>query len=361
MGSFVSSLFEHEYFPIAASLAVVVAVRLLARRVLANVTDPESSSSSSSSPRVVALAIYPVKSCAGVLVQQWKLGKRGFIDDRHWMLVDASGRFVSQREQPRLALVQPAYSDDFKTLVLSAPACASKLQIDRSQRSAGAAVRVTLWDDELTAREESPECHAWFAEAIGVPGVRLVRIAADHSRSMDDEFAATPTATGAIAFPDQAPFLVISKASLLELERQLPAERKRCADVRRFRPNIIVDGAALAPHAEDTWARIAVGGAGGAEPVVLHAALQCTRCRLTTCDPDSGTVGGDGEEPLSTLRRYRAPVTEEGTRSLVPLFGTHFLHDWTAAMGRTIAVGDAVRPLAPRTPDELAPPKPQRS
>jgi len=151
----------------------------------------------------------------------------------------------------------------------------------------------------------------------------------------------------------------LSHASLAELERQLPAARKRCADVRRFRPNIIVDGATLAPHAEDTWARVAVGAS--AEPVVLHATKQCTRCRLTTCDPDSGTAGADGEEPLSTLRRYRAPVTEDGARGLSPLFGAHFLHDWTAAKGRTIAVGDIVRPLAPRTPEELAPTKPART
>jgi uncharacterized protein YcbX len=91
--------------------------------------------------------------------------------------------------------------------------------------------------------------------------------------------------------------------------------------------------------------------------VILHATKQCTRCRLTTCDPDAGTIGADGEEPLSTLRRYRAPVTDDGGRSLIPLFGLHFLHDWSAAMGKTIAVGDMVEPLTSRTPEELAPVK----
>jgi uncharacterized protein YcbX len=189
------------------------------------------------------MAIYPVKSCAGVAVQRWKLGKRGLIDDRHWMVVDSAGRFVSQREQPRLALVQPAYSDDFQTLILSSPACATPLRIDRKAPASGAKVTVTLWDDELSAREESAACHAWFAAAIGVPGVRLVRIAPEHRRTLDARHAAAPTADGAIAFPDSAPFLVISRQSLAELERQLPENRKRCADLRRFRPNIVVDGA----------------------------------------------------------------------------------------------------------------------
>lgn len=362
-----SRLFElyrnHEYAPIVVSILLVIVVRLVARRCLSRWTGADGGGALSDARgrvRIVTMAIYPVKSCAGVAVQRWKLGKRGLIDDRHWMVVDSAGRFVSQREQPRLALVQPAYSDDFQTLTLSAPSCATPLRIDRKARPSGAKVTVTLWDDELAAIEESAACHAWFAAAIGVPGVRLVRIAPDHRRTLDARHAAAPTADGAIAFPDSAPFLVVSRQSLAELERQLPANRKRCADLRRFRPNIVVDGA-HAPHEEDAWSKIAIGAGAAAAPVVLHAAKQCTRCRLTTCDPDAGTMGGDGEEPLATLRRYRAPVTEDGARSLVPVFGLHFLHDWQKETGKTIGVGDVVVPLATRTPDVLAPPKAPRS
>jgi uncharacterized protein YcbX len=347
---------SHDYAPIVLSIVLVIVVRLLARRFLGQWGAPELAGRGR--VRIVTMAIYPVKSCAGVAVQRWKLGKRGLIDDRHWMVVDSAGRFVSQREQPRLALVQPAYSDDFQTLILSSPACATPLRIDRKAPASGAKVTVTLWDDELSVREESAACHAWFAEAIGVPGVRLVRIAPEHRRTLDARHAVAPTADGAIAFPDSAPFLVISRQSLAELERQLPENRKRCADLRRFRPNIVVDGA-HGPHEEDNWSKIAIGANADA-PVVLHAAKQCTRCRLTTCDPDAGTMGGDGEEPLSTLRRYRAPVTEDGARSLVPVFGLHFLHDWQKDVGKTIGIGDVVVPLATRTPETLAPPKPVR-
>jgi uncharacterized protein len=350
---FWTALSASEYFPIACSIVVVVLVRMLASRLAARFTG-DAVALARGRVRVVALAIYPVKSCAGVAMQQWKLGKRGFIDDRHWMVVDAAGRFVSQRENPKLALVQPSYSDDFKTLILAAPACPLPLRVDRSRQPSGTAVPVTLWDDALTAREESSAANAWFAQAIAQPGVRLVRIASEHTRAMDARHAAGPTANGAVAFPDAAPFLLLSKQSLEELGNRLPESRKRCSDLRRFRPNIIVDGASRA-HEEDSWGRIAIGN--GPEPVILHATKQCTRCRLTTCDPDAGTIGADGEEPLSTLRRYRAPVTDDGGRSLIPLFGLHFLHDWSAAMGKTIAVGDAVEPLTSRTPEQLAPVK----
>lgn len=349
---------NHQYAPIVVSILLVLVVRIFVRRFMPQWGAEELGGRGR--VRIVTLAVYPVKSCAGVAVQRWKLGKRGLIDDRHWMVVDETGRFISQREQPRLALVQPAYSDDFQTLILSSPSCPAPLRIDRKAPPSGAQVNVTLWDDELSAREESTECNVWFAQAIGVPAARLVRIAPEHRRTLDARHAASPTADGAIAFPDSAPFLVLSRQSLAELERQLPDNRKRCADLRRFRPNIVVDGA-HAPHEEDLWSKIAIGPGTGDAPVVLHAAKQCTRCRLTTCDPDLGVAGGDGEEPLSTLRRYRAPVTEDGGRSLVPVFGLHFLHDWKKDTGKTIGVGDVVVPLVTRTPEELAPARPPRA
>src|SRR5437763_4817657 len=63
-------------------------------------------------PAVAALFIYPVKSCRGVGVSAARMTERGLAHDREWMIVDASGRFVSQRELPALALVRTALSDD---------------------------------------------------------------------------------------------------------------------------------------------------------------------------------------------------------------------------------------------------------
>jgi uncharacterized protein YcbX len=65
--------------------------------------------------------------------------------------------------------------------------------------------------------------------------------------------------------------------------------------MRRFRPNLVVDGD-LEPFVEDGWATLAVGD------VELRFADHCGRCVLTTIDPDTQAKG---KEPLASLARHR--------------------------------------------------------
>jgi hypothetical protein len=263
-------------------------------------------------------------------VQRWKLGKRGLIDDRPLdggrqrrpdLFHSASSR-VSH-------WCSPAYSDDFQTLILSSPACATPLRIDRKAPASGAKVTVTLWDDEFVgARRVGGLPRLVRRKRLACPGVRPRSHCARASTARSTPGTpSAPTADGAIAFPDSAPFLVISRQSLAELERQLPENRKRCADLRRFRPNIVVDGA-HGPHEEDKL-------------VQNRHRRQRRRARRA---PRRQAVHALPPHHLRSRRRHhgrrrrraalhaaplpRAPVTEDGARSLVPVFGLHFLHDW---------------------------------
>ena len=58
-------------------------------------------------PTISDLFVYPVKSCAGVRMKEVSIVPTGFEFDRNWMVVDADGNFVTQREHPTLALVKP--------------------------------------------------------------------------------------------------------------------------------------------------------------------------------------------------------------------------------------------------------------
>ncbi len=73
---------------------------------------------------IAALNVYPVKGCRGIALPKAAVTSRGLaahaVGDREWMVVDADGRFVSQREQPRMALIGVAAHAD--ALILSAPA-----------------------------------------------------------------------------------------------------------------------------------------------------------------------------------------------------------------------------------------------
>jgi len=68
---------------------------------------------------IAQLWIYPVKSCAGVVMTEAELTPTGLAWDRAWMVVDDEGEFVTQRELPRMALIQPSFK--LGQLVLRAP------------------------------------------------------------------------------------------------------------------------------------------------------------------------------------------------------------------------------------------------
>src|SRR5215208_963102 len=119
--------------------------------------------------RIARLFVYPVKSCAGVEVTEAVLTETGFDLDRAWMVVDAQGEFVSQRELPRMALVkvQLRHSD----VVLRAPGMlALHLQIDAVEAPA----RVRVWDDEVAAYDMGDIASQWFSDFLGRK-LRLVR------------------------------------------------------------------------------------------------------------------------------------------------------------------------------------------
>jgi hypothetical protein len=125
---------------------------------------------------IAALMVYPVKSCAGVSVQEAVLTEAGLDLDRAWMVVDATGGFVSQRELPRMALIRP----QIKTfeIVLRAPGMlALHLAIDAVEQP----VRVRVWDDEVAAYDMGAVAAQWFTDFLGQP-LRLVRFDPEHRR-----------------------------------------------------------------------------------------------------------------------------------------------------------------------------------
>ncbi|MES2945921.1 MAG: MOSC domain-containing protein, partial [Pseudomonadota bacterium] len=92
------------------------------------------------------LYVYPIKSCAGVEVQEAILTETGLEFDRAWMVVDEKGEFLTQRELPRMALIQPRLRH--YDMVLRAPGMlALHIKLDEVEQ----ATRVRVWDDEVKA------------------------------------------------------------------------------------------------------------------------------------------------------------------------------------------------------------------
>ncbi|WP_277681156.1 MOSC domain-containing protein [Saccharomonospora azurea] len=237
---------------------------------------------------VAALFHYPVKGCAGVEVSQAALGPAGLGPDRTFMVVDPDGQFVSQRKDPRLAVVQPRLTDDGTRLTLTAPEIEPlDLLVDTGQARPRSAVRVH--GEPFTGVDQGEQAADWFATLLGRP-CRLVRVPPEHHRETGGETA------GTAGFADSTAVLAVSTRSLDELNGRLSAKGLPALPMDRFRPNVVIDGWAE-PHVEDQVRRVEIGGAE------LGFAKVAIRCAVTTVDQDTGQRRGP--EPLRTLAEYR--------------------------------------------------------
>lgn len=244
-----------------------------------------------SAPHISALYLYPVKSCAGLGVDQLTFGRGGANLDRRWMIVtedDGELLAVTQREMPRLALAQPSISGG--ELVLRAPGMNMlRLPIEDDRPPTRT---VLLRADSLHVIDEGLEAADWFGDLLEAE-VRMVRLPERSARLVNPRYSPEPAYT---MLTDGYPGLLLSEASLVDLNHRLAARGKASVEMRRFRPSIVVGGAPA--YAEDTWRRIQLGD------LPFDVVKPCARCVITTVDPARGAVF-DPTEPLATLATYR--------------------------------------------------------
>lgn len=247
--------------------------------------------------RIASLHLYPVKSCAGIAVDEALVIETGFELDRAWMVVDEQGEMFTQRELPRLALVRSTLRSD--DLVLRAPGMlALHLSLDAVEGPA----RARVWDDEVAAFDMGALAAQWFSDYLG-RRCRLVRFDPDHRRLSDPRW--TGAAEARTAFADGFALLVASTASLDELNRRLAARGVAPVTMNRFRPNLVLEG--LEAHDEDRIDELTIDAEGG--PVRLRLVKPCVRCSIPNLDPATGASSG---EPGDTLSTYRADRRVDG-------------------------------------------------
>lgn len=268
-------------------------------------------------PHISALFIYPVKSCAGIALSQVTVGHTGPELDRRWMIVaedDGELLMVTQREMPKLALVQPSLIGG--ELVLRAPGLSALRILIEDDRPANRSV--LLRADPLEVVDEGLEAAAWFGDLLDAE-VRLVRLPDGASRRVSPKYSPEPAWT---SLTDGYPALLVSEASLADLNQRLQERGQPAVEMRRFRPNIVVSG--VPAYAEDDWQRIQLGD------IPFDVVKPCARCVMTTVDPSRGEIL-DPLEPLATLATYRRV---EGK----VMFAQNVIHRATGVL----RVGDAV-------------------
>jgi uncharacterized protein YcbX len=229
------------------------------------------------------LTYYPIKACRGFDIAESHVERMGLVNDRRMMVVTPEGEFLTQREFPKLALITPTWKND--SITLSAPNFDS---IQFGIQKSGTPTMVNIWKSkDVHAIDQGDESAQWFSDWLGV-SVRLVHVANGFKRKLNPEYAVS--AEDHTGFADGYPILIISEASLLDLNSKLDL----ALPMNRFRPNIVVQN--CEPFAEDTWKRIRIGD------VEMALVKPCPRCVVTTIDKETLEKS---REPLKTLAAYR--------------------------------------------------------
>lgn len=241
--------------------------------------------------RLAQLFVYPIKSCAGISVQEAVVTDMGLEWDRNWMVVDDQGEFVSQRELPRMALIQPKLL--VSDMVLRAPGMlALHVALDAVEKPQ----RARVWSDEVDAFDMGDTAAQWFSDFLGQK-LRLVRFDPDFRRVCDPRW--TPGQEAITQFADGFPILVTSEASLTGLNARLVAKGQEAVSMVRFRPNVVIDG--VEAHDEDRLDALQIDTPDG--PVTLKPVKPCARCPIPNVDPLTALSSPDVGDALQAYRQ----------------------------------------------------------
>jgi uncharacterized protein YcbX len=269
--------------------------------------------------QITALNIYPIKGCRGVPVTSAAVDQLGLVDDRRLMLVDAEGRFISQREIAALATLVPAVipakaGTSMGTLLVIAP---NSDPFESVVDPDGPSRAVSVWGSEgIIAADQGDDAAHWFSNATGTP-CRLVAWGSKARNPIDPEYS--PRVEAETAFTDGYPIMAALQESLDDLNKRLAEP----VPMQRFRPSVVIGGGRA--WSEDDWMAMMLG------EIDCDAVKPCARCVVTTTDQVTGTRS-ERQEPLRTLATFRT----------IPRLGAIFGQNLVPRNTGVLRVGDAV-------------------
>lgn len=269
--------------------------------------------------RIAELNLYPVKGCRGIAIRSAAAATTGLeageIGDREWVIVDGENEFLSQREHPKMALIETRLTPS--SLLLKAP---GMLLLDVPFASEGDVVQVRVWDDAVSAVAQGNIADRWMTNFLGVPA-RLMRFDYEGGRLASHRY--TGKIDAPFKFADAFPLLVTNVASLADVNARLGRQGHAPVGMERFRPNIVIDGL---PAFEEDYVRLLRVG-----PLSIRPVKRCARCTVPGVDPATGEQSTTVPDLLAGFRR-----TDDGV-----MFGVNAIV--VDGAGATLSVGDDVQ------------------
>ena len=258
---------------------------------------------SSSAVSIAQLWTYPVKSCAGISMLASPLTETGLEWDRAWMVVDAKGQALTQRQLPAMALIQTRIR--LSDIQLKAP---GMLGLHLSMNEVEKPMSVNVWGDTVPAYDMGDLASQWLCDFLGqtergqsllkVRGpCRLVRFDPEHARGSQAEWTGDVKALN--QFSDGFPLLVVSEASLAELNRRMVEAGHDPVGMERFRPNLVLSG--LSAHEEDQLSSLHMDLEG--HSVTIQLVKPCGRCSIPDVNPQTGEFDDAVGQVLASYRQ----------------------------------------------------------
>lgn len=257
------------------------------------------------------ITLYPIKSCGGLSVTSIRVDRFGPAGDRRWMVVKEDGGFLSQREHPQMSQVEVI--PERGGIQLHAGGAAISVAVPAASVPT---LPVRVWEDRVMAQDAGNEAAEWLGRQLG-RSCRLVFMPEDTLRRVDGVYASEGET---VSFADGFPLLLISQASLDELNSRLAAP----VPMNRFRPNLVVTG--CEPYAEDSWRRIRIG------EMEFDVAKPCSRCVMPSINQETGERDPHINRVLAGFRRFNGQI----------LFGQNLLYQQVGQLH----TGDALVVLA---------------
>jgi uncharacterized protein len=263
--------------------------------------------------KLTEINVYPIKSLGGISLSSAVVEKRGLRYDRRWMLVNSNNDFMTQRQYPKMALLQPSFDNHFLVINHKTEKLPSlRIPIQNHSKEE---IEVPIWEDFCMALTLSKEVDEWFSQVLKVP-CRLVYMPDTTKRRVDPKYSPQEKI---VSFADAYPFLIIGEKSLEELNSRLDVP----VPMNRFRPNFVFNGGE--PFIEDTFNNFKIGD------LPFQGVKPSARCVITTVNQNSGEKGAEPLTTLSTFRKYAHKV----------LFGQNLIgHD-----EGIVSVGDEIIPI----------------
>ncbi|KAL6081937.1 hypothetical protein STEG23_002191, partial [Scotinomys teguina] len=278
-------------------------------------------------PHIVTnIYLYPIKSCAAFEVTKWPVGSKGLLYDRSWMIVNHNGVCLSQKQEPRLCLIQPFIDLQQRIMVIKAKGM-DPIEMPLEENSERAQIRQSrVCADRVNTYDCGENVSRWLSQFFGRP-CHLIKQSPNFQRNARKTpgKGQSPGTAATLSLVNEAQYLLVNTSSVLELQQHLNAsdghgkeESLSVKDlVSRFRANIITKGARA--FEEEEWDEVSVGS--------LHFQVlgPCHRCQMICIDQQTGERNQDVFQKLSESRGRKVNFGVYLMHESLDLSSPHFL------------------------------------